>query len=153
MSTKLMLASLVVAVGFLPGAHAEAQWVVVDPDPVLSSSNDWDTSEEFAIRPDFELPQLRLGFNGRYNGRGMQILSVNWGSLADRIGLERGDVIESVNGQRITGYRHYLHLLNQSGDFLTLTVRDVRTGRLMTTTLVLGFNPDGLPSWGGPAIR
>jgi S1-C subfamily serine protease len=80
----------------------------------------------------------RLGFDGRFVGYGMLVQRVHWGSMAQSIGLESGDVILAINGQRIFSGQHYLNLLAQSGGYVTLTVRDVRTGSHVT--LFADFN-------------
>ncbi|HMP07188.1 MAG TPA: PDZ domain-containing protein [Lacipirellulaceae bacterium] len=104
------------------------------------------------VLPDspYIVPQspYRLGFAGQYNGRGMLVRQVQWGSIAHRIGLERGDVVVSINGQRIFGYHHYLSLLAESGGFVRLGVRDVNTGRLVT--MQVNLNPV-VPAFGGAA--
>lgn len=90
----------------------------------------------------------RLGFDGAFVGYGVLVKRVHWGSMAEQIGLERGDVVLAINGQRIFGYQHYLSLLAQSGGYATLTVRDVRTGNHVF--LLADFNQLVPPGpWGG----
>jgi S1-C subfamily serine protease len=83
-------------------------------------------------------PTVRLGFFGGYNGYGMFVNQVQWGSTAHRIGLESGDVILAINGWRITGDYQYQSLLTQSGGRCQLTVRDVRTGNIVYLYAFLG---------------
>jgi serine protease Do len=59
-------------------------------------------------RPDPIRPQLR-------SDRGAWITYVQRGGPADRAGLERGDMILSVNGQRITSREHLEDALARSG--------------------------------------
>lgn len=75
--------------------------------------------------------QILLGFDGAYNGQGMYVNHVHWGSIAQGMGLERNDVVIEVNGQRIYSYGHYLQLLQSSGGSIRLTVRNWRNGQLV----------------------
>ena len=62
--------------------------------------------------------------------RGMQVVSVNYGGVAQRIGLESGDIITSINGQQIHCEQSYRQALAQAavygGGNVTLQVRNVR---------------------------
>jgi S1-C subfamily serine protease len=100
------LASLSVA-----SAPVQAQATYVVPDPYVVPAAPY-----------------RLGFDGAFTGYGMLVQRVHYGSIAQQIGLEPGDVILAINGRRIFSYHHYLNLLARSGGYVTLTVRDVRTG-------------------------
>jgi S1-C subfamily serine protease len=74
----------------------------------------------------------RLGFSGHFDyGHGMHVDRVSWGSQASRIGLERGDVIVAVDGQRLRSLNHYYGLLQHSGSRVTLHIEDGRTGRVV----------------------
>lgn len=74
-----------------------------------------------------------LGFTGDACGWGVHVRSVNWGSVAQRIGLEPGDVIVGLNGRPVRSLNDYYRALQQSGGVVALEVRDVRTGNLVTT--------------------
>ena len=72
----------------------------------------------------------KLEFNGAMTYRGMQVVSVAYGGLAQRIGLEPGDVITSINGRAIHCEESYKRALFQAavygGGNVTLQVRNVR---------------------------
>jgi len=72
----------------------------------------------------------KLEFNGAMTHRGMQVVSVNYGGVAQRIGLESGDIITSINGQQIHCEQSYRQALAQAavygGGNVTLQVRNVR---------------------------
>lgn len=75
--------------------------------------------------------QPRLGFMGQMvYGYGMRIVAVNYGSPASRLGMERGDVIFSINGRRILSQYDYDGALQEAamyrGGYVSLTVRNVR---------------------------
>ena len=75
----------------------------------------------------------RLGFYGTVSCRGgMRVNKVVYGSEAWRVGLEPGDVILSINNQRIRSDRDYQNALRFSDGHLDLRVLDVR-GRGVTT--------------------
>ncbi|MDB5336250.1 MAG: hypothetical protein JWN70_1869 [Planctomycetaceae bacterium] len=81
----------------------------------------------------------RLGIMGhlQYNW-GMVVDSVNPGSTADRMGLERGDKIVRINDRQINSDRSYQESLwsavrFQNG-FVKVTVVDVRSGRMTDRT-------------------
>ena len=74
------------------------------------------------------LPKLQ--FNGTMTYRGLQVISADYGGLAERIGLEPGDIITSINGQLIQCEQSYKQALFQAavygGGDVTLQVRNVR---------------------------
>lgn len=76
----------------------------------------------------------RLGILGHIHyGRGMVVDSVNYGSLASRMGLERGDVIVRINNQPINTDQNYNQALVRAqrfqDGFVDVVVVDVRSGR------------------------
>ena len=80
----------------------------------------------------------RLGIMGHLNRWGMVVDSVNPGSTADRMGLERGDQIVRINDRDINSDRSYQESLwsavrFQNG-FVKVTVVDVRSGRATQRT-------------------
>lgn len=80
----------------------------------------------------------RLGFFGHMHyGEGMHIDSVPWGSLAQRAGLEAGDVITHINGNAVRTEQDYFNGLRFSGGFVRLTVWDVRGRGALLVTLSL----------------
>ncbi len=79
------------------------------------------------ITPDCPHSTPKLGFYGYIvPHRGMVITRVMPGSEAARIGLERGDVILSINGQQLCHNGDYERALRRSSGHLDLRVRDVR---------------------------
>lgn len=95
--------------------------------------------EKFQIRLRPSLPTQtsapRLGFSGHFdNGHGMHVDSVRRGSPAARLGLEPGDTIIAIDGQRIHSLGHYYGLLGRSGNRVRLHIEDWRTGRVVVRT-------------------
>ncbi len=73
----------------------------------------------------------RLEFNGHFHpGEGMHVDYVICGGLAERLGLEMGDMIVAINGQSIMSDPHYFQLLSDAalynGGHAQLLVRNVR---------------------------
>ena len=101
------------------------------------------------------IPQPMLGFQGHYDcGQGMHVDSVNWNSTAQRIGLEAGDTIYSINGVRITSHAHYLRLLQEAvmfhGGHVELQIRNGRPWPApQWVTVSFHLNTPGYP--GGPS--
>lgn len=76
----------------------------------------------------------RLGIMGHIQyGRGMVVDSVNHGTVAARLGLERGDMIVRINDRQINNDRGYQEALWSAARYLDgyvdLVVVDVRSGR------------------------
>jgi S1-C subfamily serine protease len=70
-------------------------------------------------------PQPTLGFYGHIDqGIGMHVERVVYGSLAEQIGLQSGDVILAINGRRITCEHDYILALEQAWGRTTMVVRD-----------------------------
>ena len=90
----------------------------------------------------------RLGFMGHVAyGYGMVVDSVSCGGIAERLGLERGDVIVRINNHPIHDDDCYQNaLLNavrfQNG-FIDLTVVNVRSGRMVHRTGNISFGGNG----------
>jgi S1-C subfamily serine protease len=59
----------------------------------------------------------------------LKVVRVEPGSLADKAGLESGDVLVGANGVAITSPEQLATALRKSGSTLTLVIRDVRSGR------------------------
>lgn len=90
----------------------------------------------------------RLGFNGHVHyGYGMVVDSVNYGSFASRMGLERGDTIIRINNLPILhdgSYNRAVRNAVQHRDgFLDLVVVDVRTGMTRHRTGYLNAGGSG----------
>lgn len=99
---------------------------------------------------DPAMPYYRLGVH--YNmlfGYGYQVNWVEGWSRAASMGLESGDILLAANGLRLTypgALRDAINSAAQSNGWLTLTVRDVRTGFTVNRSVSL-FNG---PYYGGP---
>lgn len=73
----------------------------------------------------------KLGFHGRLiPGVGMQVVSVNFGGVAHREGLETGDIIVEINGRRIMHEFDYERALVDAAVYsygqVSLLVRNIR---------------------------
>lgn len=85
----------------------------------------------------------KFGFSSfNISGFGEKVTSVRFGGLAHRFGLERGDVILSMNGHRLSyhgSWNDALHdaFVNHSG-FVRLRIRDVRSGFVATRSMHVG---------------
>jgi S1-C subfamily serine protease len=89
-------------------------------------------------------------------GLGMVVDQVFPGSSADRMGLERGDVIHRINGHEIANEWTYRHALNQAVQFdngrVNLHVMNARTGMRSVRTGFVSANPGFVvsqPTFGG----
>ncbi len=116
------------------------------------------------LRPVFPPPVTyptpyvpRLGIMGHMQyGYGMVVDSVNYGSLARRIGLERGDVIVRINNHPINNDHSYnqalIKAVQYQGGFVDLLVIDVRTGmtRHRAGNLNGGFSGPSQPRYVPP---
>ncbi|MDB5384501.1 MAG: hypothetical protein JWM11_147 [Planctomycetaceae bacterium] len=78
-------------------------------------------------------------------GLGMVVDSVFPGSPAERMGLERGDVIHRINGHEIVNDWTYRQALNRAvqfdNGFVNIHVIDVRTGQRTVRTGYVNANP------------
>lgn len=85
------------------------------------------SAHDHYIAPGHSHGTPKLGFYGYIvPHRGMVITRVMPGTEASRIGLERGDVILSINGQQLCHDGDYERALRRSHGHLDLRVRDVR---------------------------
>jgi S1-C subfamily serine protease len=76
-------------------------------------------------------PAPKLGFMGQMvYGLGMKVLNVNYGSPAQRAGLEYGDVIISANGINIRNHQDLSRVLSEAAQYrngsVSLFVKNVR---------------------------
>lgn len=83
------------------------------------------------VNPGYQQPTPKLGFNGQIvYGFGMKVVSVNWGSAAQRAGLESGDVIVKINGRQIKSQWDYDQALQNAANYnygqVNMKVRNVR---------------------------
>lgn len=106
----------------------------------------------------------RLGFMGQMiYGYGMRVMGTNYGSPANLAGLERGDIIFSINGRRILCQYDYDSALQDAamyrGGFVSLTVRNVRYDMGLSyqefvnvSTRVMGYYGGPMPVQGQPGV-
>lgn len=104
-------------------------------------------------RAEAQVPvQPRLGFSGTLIdlnprldipapegivSRGMRVDSVTRGTPAAHLGLERGDVVISIDSMRFTTQAGYLHALRCAGQKPSLIIRNIRTGELIRRSVSL----------------
>lgn len=82
--------------------------------------------------PDLMGGTPRLGILGHFDwGHGMHVDSVMWGTPAQQMGLEPGDVIRSINGRWLRTESDYFVAMSYSGSHVRVLVEDVRTGALV----------------------
>jgi predicted metalloprotease with PDZ domain len=88
----------------------------------------------------YDLP--RFGFSSfNINGFGERVTSVRWGGIAQRMGLESGDVILALNGYSLSYSGSWSDALREAmnnGGWVQLTIRDVRTGIVATRETFVG---------------
>jgi hypothetical protein len=100
--------------------------------------------------PDFAPPMLpRFGFSSyNINGVGERVTHVRWGGLASQFGLERGDLILSMNGHRLTYHGSWNGALEDAffhhDGLVRLKIRDVRSGFVVTRSMFLGDGGGGV---------
>ena len=109
--------------------YAQPPAVVVQPPvqptpaPVVVPSPTYVVPSTCAFSP-------KLQFNGRMTHLGLQVISADYGGVAERMGLEPGDIIASINGQSIRCDQSYKQALTQAAVYgrgnVTLKVRNVR---------------------------
>ena len=87
--------------------------------------------QQFIVPPGYHQPTPKLGFQGQIlGGYGMKVVSVNWGTPAQKVGLESGDVITQINGRQIRSQWDYDQALRNAAKYhsgrVNLLVRNVR---------------------------
>ncbi|MCC7475447.1 MAG: hypothetical protein IT425_08635 [Pirellulales bacterium] len=89
----------------------------------------------------YDLP--RFGFaSASIPGYGERVVHVHYGSRAAMLGLEPGDVILSLNGYPLTYAGSWNDALANAlfeGNYISLQIRDVRTGLIMYRETMIGF--------------
>ena len=100
-----------------------------DSGQVIGHTIETQVVEQPVIAPPAPTP--KLGFTGQIvYGLGMKVLTVNYGSPAQRAGLEYGDIIMTANGIRITCQADLSRALRQAAAYsngaVNLYVKNVR---------------------------
>ena len=75
---------------------------------------------------------------------GVAILEVVSGSPADKAGLKKGDIVVKLSGTKIGGLADFRYQLYKHNVGDKLDVSYYRNGKLETTTITLGKNPEQL---------
>jgi predicted metalloprotease with PDZ domain len=90
--------------------------------------------QKFLIAPGEPYGLPKFGFSSTtIQGFGERIESVRFGGRAERLGLERGDVILSINGYRLTypgSWNDGLSRALYNNNVVRLKIRDVRSGNV-----------------------
>jgi hypothetical protein len=88
-----------------------------------------------------------FGFSSfNIQGIGERVTSVRRFGLASRLGLESGDTILRLNGHRLNyhgAWNDALHQAVDNGGWVQLTIRDVRSGRIVNRQTFVGDNHVG----------
>ncbi len=78
-------------------------------------------------------------------GKGVRILSVTAGGPAAAAGLEKGDLITSINGQNVRAMNDMVRALNGLGSGSNVTFTVERSGAESRHEVTLGRRPNGRP--------
>jgi len=103
------------------------------------------------VDPGFvPIPSLpTFGFSSFNTGFGERVSYVRWGGLASQLGLEPGDTILRMNGVPLnyTGSWNdaLYNAMYSNGGWVSLRIRDVRTGYIVSRQMFLGGAGDGGP--------
>jgi hypothetical protein len=96
----------------------------------------------FAPGEPYGLPKFGFSSSTIY-GYGEQIVNVRYGSRAAQLGLERGDVLLSLNGYKLTYSGSWNDALSRAlsdGNYIRLKIRDVRTGNIYFRETYVNYN-------------
>jgi S1-C subfamily serine protease len=121
--------------------------IVVDVNTGKGAQVEMDPSQQLANASDVgaqptQPPRVSLGISGEPVTLGtrsaLKVTRVDPAGPAAKAGIEQGDIVVAANGAPITGPEQLLGALRKSGQVLTLTVRDARTGRDTEVEVKLG---------------
>lgn len=95
------------------------------------------------FRPQPAGPTYFLGVTVNHRRSGAEIRNVYFGTPAQRLGLESGDVITSINGMRVNKSNSLYSVLQNAGNMsqngvVLLGLSDVRTGNVLYRRVRLG---------------
>jgi hypothetical protein len=116
-NTMLALLASLTLIAVSAASAAPPQKLLLNPNPGFPGG--------------FDLP--KFGFSSfNIQGFGERITNVRWGGIAQRMGLESGDTILSLNGYPLTYHGAWKDALREAvyynGGHVKLKIRDVRTG-------------------------
>lgn len=94
-------------------------------------------------------PELAIGFNAP-PGKGALISDVTAGGPADKAGLQKGDVIEELNGQTVTGVNELRLQIASMAPGIIGHLTILRDGKERNVSVTLGELP-GKPGQNGPS--
>lgn len=94
------------------------------------------------VDPPVHHPQIKLGVTGYFDAHGLHVQSVVWGSYAQRVGIEPGDIISVINGRQISCLHTYRSALAFNQGHIDLVIWDVRgRGYISRTVYLPGHMP------------
>ncbi|MBX7071945.1 MAG: PDZ domain-containing protein [Pirellulales bacterium] len=114
-----------------PARETEAQ-NPIDNSPPREQPSDEDDGPSLGIAAE----RVTLG-----QRTALKVSQVEPNGAAARAGIEVGDILVKANGAPLTGPEQLAAALRKSGSAITLTVRDVRTGRDVPVEVPLGGSP------------
>lgn len=163
MSTQIKLAALALLFGLSTVASVQAQDDPVESRPVVETPVvEGEDGERRATLFLLEEPRIgdpiarseRFGIEAVLLGHRVRVTDVDFGSPAERFGLERGDVIVRANGRAVRDLAVIENAARDNRGNLELEVIDVRSGRSVTQEVYLrefdrGFGDDPVCSISG----
>lgn len=100
-------------------------------------------TDRYGFRPQPAGPTYFLGVTVNHRRSGAEVRNVYFGTPAQRLGLESGDVITSINGMRVNKSNSLYSVLQNAGNMsqngvVLLGLSDVRTGNVLYRRVRLG---------------
>ena len=104
-----------------PSVHVVQPQVIQGAPQVIGQQVETRVIPQPVVAP--QPPAPKLGFTGQFvYGVGRRVLGVNYGSPAQRAGLEHGDIIMRANGVQINSLADLQHALRIAAQFSSGTV-------------------------------
>lgn len=133
---SILFASLISALMLTFGAaSAQAQYPWYNGNPYAPYGRQYVVTPNGLVPMEqyrqYENQRLKLGVQGFAVRSGLKITYVLPGSIADRAGIEVGDVVVNVNGVRPHDYNDLYRGLIQHVGCAHIGIMDGRTGRLI----------------------
>ncbi|MCA9271050.1 MAG: PDZ domain-containing protein [Planctomycetales bacterium] len=134
MKTTITVAALLIS-AFASVAMAEPRDAMMIRNPQL-------------IRPNLGSVTMQSEYLGlvieSHNGQGLKVLHTVPGGAAETVGLEQGDLVIGAEGFYINSLSELESAMRTSFGSITVTVKDVRSGRVVNATMTLGRNGGGV---------